>query len=546
MNLVTLLPNRPAMSDSELEKYLLEHGGRGREVLTYRKVRLRNPLTNELEPWAKCTCSACNAEWHAHIYGYSGSYPEFENHDGTQINGSATTCPECGAKVEAAYHTRLKRYPIKSKRYVWEIVKAEGCIMFVNWLLIYEIDDCGPALWPEKRNAYMLDSSGKWHRFTAMERSGWSSMSAMVYTDQWYEMQKFSVTDGNFRYTLPHDPAVYEGTRLENAKLEVLAAAQPEVDRLLYARLYTRHPSAENVTMNSPELMAAALYDLDGPAGLDWMNWKAVKPHEILYMEKPEYKAAAALPWREAWKIVHNQRAVAACLQWGAPKEYAATLGEIGTDFAFNRKNRIMKPWGLVRTWNYILKVAGTEAHKQNTHRIESAKGLCVDYWADIRRANMDTENSAVVFPKNVRTAQARAIQAIKYAEDEKLKVQFAKQSETLAPLHWEFGGLLIVPAESEAQLIAEGKTLGHCVGGYAHAHCTGRSIFFIRHAAAPDLPFYTLQLDTATGRVMQNRGAKNCDRTQEVKDFENRWLSEVVTPWINSKKKQPPQKATA
>lgn len=549
MNLVTLLPNRPAMSDSELSTYLLEHGGRGREVLTYQKVKLRNPLTEELEPWAKCTCSACAAEWHAHIYGYSGSYPEFENHDGAQINGKTTTCPECGEKVEAAYYTRLKNHPISSKKYVWEIVKAEGCIMFINWLLVYEIDEYGPALWPEKRNAYMLDASGKWHRFTAMERSGWSSMCPMVYIDKWYEMDKFSVTDGNFRYTLPHEPAIYEGTPLENAKLEYLEAAGVDADLLLYARVYMRHPCAENIAMNSPVLMAAALDMINGPAGLDWMNWKAAKPHEILYMEKPEYRAAAAFPKIEAlWKLT-RQKAIAACELWGAPREYATTLGENGVTFALDgRKSKALRPWGLVHTWNYILKISETEKGYSKSGRVSAAVALCTDYWKDIQRANFDTTSSAVVFPKDLKKAHARAIKAIKYAEDEKLKAKFSKQAKKLEPLRWECAGLAIIPAQSEAQLIAEGKTLGHCVGGYGEAHCKGNSIFFIRHTEEMDIPYFTLQLDTKTGRVMQNRGKKNCARTEEVQAFENRWLSEIVAPWISSKEKKTklPEKATA
>lgn len=69
--------------------------------------------------------------------------------------------------------------------------------------------------------------------------------------------------------------------------------------------------------------------------------------------------------------------------------------------------------------------------------------------------------------------AQRQAIEkAIKYAQDEKLRKAFAKQAERLAPLQWEHGGLLITPAQNEGQLIAEGKILGHCVGGYGESHC--------------------------------------------------------------------------
>ena len=107
-----------------------------------------------------------------------------------------------------------------------------------------------------------------------------------------------------------------------------------------------------------------------------------------------------------------------------------------------------------------------------------------------------------------------------------------------MAPLQWEHNGLVITPAQNEGQLIAEGKILGHCVGGYGKAHCEGKSIFFIRHTDAPDLPFFTLQLNTKTGAVLQNRGEKNKDRTPEVKDFEEQWLAVIVAPWIKQKTK--------
>lgn len=535
MDLVKLLPDRPAMDNGELSAWLMEHGGRGREVLTYRKDKIRNPLTEQLEPVARCTCSVCDSEWLTNVYGYNGSYPEFENHDGICLNGHATTCPECGAKVEAAYYTRLAKHPIKSTAYPWEIINRDGNVMFICWAIIYEIDEYGPALWPEKRNAYVLETAGHWHRFTGMQRMGWCSLAPMEYTGQWYEMDKFSVTDGNFRLILPHDPAVYEGTALENAKLEKLEATG--ADLLLYARLYLRHPTAENITMNSPQLMAAALRYTHKVTGLDWIDWGARKPHEMLYMEKPDYKRASALPADAACIVMDQQKAVGACMIWGAPKEYTKTLGEHGVDFAFSAyKNKDLRRWSLVRMWNYVLKVAATI--KNQNRAIEEAADLCVDYWKDAKRAKFDLANSVVMFPKDIKEAHARAISAIKYTENEKYKTRFERKAKQLAPLQWENGGLLITPAQNESQLIVEGKTLGHCVGGYGDAHCKGDCIFFIRHTDAPDLPFFTLQLNTKTGKVLQNRGEKNCERTLEVRAFEEQWLAVIVAPWIQKKTK--------
>lgn len=539
MELKDLLPKHTKMDDGELNAWLMEHGGRGREVLTYRKVRLRNPLTDQLEPWAECTCSVCEAVWHTYVYGYKGSYPEFENHDGCQCNGSITTCPECGAQVEAAYYTRLKRYPIRSTTYPWEIVKKDGHIMFICWAVIYEIDDCGPALYPNARNAYVLDPNGKWHRFTAMERSGWSSMSKMEYTGHWYEMSKFSIADGNFRNILPHDADIWQGTLLENAKMEELEGTHSAADLLMYARIYRRHPQIENITRNTPVLMTALLMETYGVTGLDWLNWNARKPHEIMYMEKPEYRTSRELSLYQAAQLCKQQKAVAACELWNSPREYAGKLGEAGVDFATDRKNRHLMRWGLVRVWNYILKLDAEFSKKAKRKTLPETVTLCMDYWADMVKAGLDTENSAVVFPRDVAEAHARALVAIKYAESEKLRPKFEKVAEKLKPLKWEWGDLLIRPAVSQSELIVEGKILNHCVGGYSQDHCEGRSIFFIRNKEDPNMPYYTLQLDTKTGRVLQNRGKKNRDRTEDVKAFEDAWLKQVVLPWVQKNKKK-------
>ena len=84
-------------------------------------------------------------------------------------------------------YTRLAKHPIKSTAYPWEIINRDGNVMFICWAIIYEIDEYGPALWPEKRNAYVLDTAGHWHRFTGMQRMGWCSLAPMEYTGQWYE-----------------------------------------------------------------------------------------------------------------------------------------------------------------------------------------------------------------------------------------------------------------------------------------------------------------------------------------------------------------------
>lgn len=529
MELRKLLPDAPQMGAKALDAWLRENGGRGREVMRYRKLSFKDPLSGERIYYAQCHCTVCHQEMETNIYIGGGGYPKFENFTGVVSNGDSTYCPYCGARVEAAYYDRLRRHPITSTRYPWEIVKKDGCVFFICWAAIHEIGHDYDSITVEKRNAYVLDSEGKWHRFTAMERSGWSAMSKMEYIGTWYERKKFDVTDGNPGLILPVTTN-FEGTPLENAKLEKLLALNMGTEFLLYARVYMRHKTVENITMHSPHLMAALLWWAKGVTGLDWINWKAKKPHEMMRITKPEYKKICGLEGEQAKSTAFWLYAVAACAEWGAPMVYAETLSESGAAFAFrNKKNKALRNFGLVTIWNYIL--------KQQKGDEQGAARLCEDYWEDLPKIGANMTDREVMFPANLKVAHARVISAIKYQEDEALRKKFLKISKNLSALKWEHNGLLIIPAASESELIAEGKILEHCVGGYGHAHCEGKSIFFIRHTQEKDVPYFTLQLNTKTGFVIQNRGQKNCDRTKEVEMFEKEWLSTIVMPWINQKK---------
>lgn len=530
MNLADLLPNRTQMSPEQLDAWLREHGGRGREALRYRKVKVMDPLTEQPKQYAQCRCSVCGAEWLTNIFQESG-YPSFENMDGLVMNGQLTTCCECGAEVEAAYYTRLKNHPIRSAKYPWEVLKVDGCILFCCWGVIHEIGWDYDSIEIFKRNVYLLDKAGRWHRFTAMARSGWSSMSAMMYIDSWYKKDTFSVSDYGWENVLPHEKNVWEGTVLENAKMEVLEQLNEGVDLIQYARIYMRHKAVENITMHNPYLVVAGMKMFSGVTGMDWLNYARAKPHEMLFMEKEKYKKVCPKDEIEGRLVMEHQYAVAACLLWGASPNYAERLTKAGADFAFRHKrNDLLRRWGLVRVWNYIRKQKGD---------MKDAIKLCEDYWDDLPQINADLTDPVVIFPPNLLVAHAGVVAAIKYMTDKKLRRKFSKMAEKLQPLSWENNGIVIFCAKSEEDLIIEGKTLGHCVGRYGSQHCAGNSIFFIRKAQSPEIPYFTLQLNTKNGVVLQNQGKQNCSTSEEVKQFENEWLEKVVKPWLkrNTKK---------
>lgn len=544
MDILAALPKAPGMAPERLWEWLKRSGKiHGDEPIQYTTTKLVDPLTGIREKYAACKCLNCGESWYAAIIcpGEGGTYPYFDTEEGPKRNSETMHCPCCSASALIAHEKRLDRYPIIKKAYPWEIRKVGRCVMFICWAVIHETGYNWQGTTAEQRNAYVIDPGGRWHRFTAMDRSGFSSMSPMCYTGQWYEARRFQVADGNFSAILPHPADVYEGTPLENAKLELLEEQAPGTDLLHYARLYMRHPEIENIARNSPALCAALVKSTDrnsglSVTGLDWVNWKAKKPHEALYMSKPEYKAAGSVTADRAAAIATRQHAVAVCINNGAPRDYADTLGGAGVAFAEKYKSVwALRRFGLVRVWNYIQKQTETRSKYAG---INGTAIFCVDYWEDAQRAGFDLESEVVAFPRSVTEAQARATAAIRYKKDATLRGKFERMTKRLQALRWEYKGLLITPAESEEQLILEGKALGHCVGGYGKEHCSGKSIFFIRHTDSPETSFFTLQLDTATGKVLQNRGRINCARTPEVEEFEKQWLCQVVAPWINSRRK--------
>ena len=87
--------------------------------------------------------------------------------------------------------------------------------------------------------------------------------------------------------------------------------------------------------------------------------------------------------------------------------------------------------------------------------------------------------------------------------------------------------------------MIDEGRELHHCVATYAKRHASGQTaIFFIRHINEPDKPYFTLEFDFKNMCVRQNSGLRHCERTQEVQDFEEKWV-EFVKNTAGAKKER-------
>lgn len=172
----------------------------------------------------------------------------------------------------------------------------------------------------------------------------------------------------------------------------------------------------------------------------------------------------------------------------------------------------------LEQVFRYCEKQKGDEKHGNNGK--DSILADWLDYMIDAPKIELDLTDKSNVFPKDLHRMHANIIKQIKYVGDKKMDEKMAKLAELRNRLFiLEGKSYLIRPAASSAELIAEGKILHHCVGGYAERHATGQTnILFLREKAHPDTPFYTMEVYKKGGEyhLVQIHGRMN-DRYKAI-----------------------------
>lgn len=164
--------------------------------------------------------------------------------------------------------------------------------------------------------------------------------------------------------------------------------------------------------------------------------------------------------------------------------------------------------------------------------RYESAETVIreyLDYLDMCQGQHYDLKNSFVLFPKDLQKSHDRVAARIKIKADMKMREEFQRTYKRVkGQLDFERDGMKIVYPASLDDIVAEGQTLHHCVGGYVSkvaAHKT--MILFLRRCEEAEKPFYTVEV--LHGKVEQIRGIGNCEATPEVEAFMSKWERQVL-----------------
>ena len=445
-------------------------------------------------------CTACEETL------YPGEY------DSTVKHRQTTVCSHCDETVTAIYnYHNFHGSVVECKSNVGVFLsdsKTDNLyIRFYTVLLLFNAHEIMPHIATNEVQRYLFTEK---QAFRYGPKYAWECKNGhytKVVTG-WGLRTKFDepVFQNYYSYNFVNYPAIKE-TACSHATMS------ENFGSISYLRFWQSHKNVEALVKCG--LYGAIMYSLDR------INWEETEPHKMLGVTKDVLRAIRR--------------------------------GQIGYTDYFKAKNEFPKITDLERlidTYKFVRYSFGTldELEKRlSADRYEIMKYLVkqktpiddyMDYVRIMQSFNADFSDRQICFPKNLNAAHDRAEamrQAREREEKAKKNAKLAEQLNTLKvkrkTLEFSTDEYFIRQPDSTDEIVAEGRKLSHCVGGYAERHATGKlTIMFLRRRSAPNEPFYTIEVSN-NYKIVQCRGYKNNwvenggqEKPQEIIDVEKKY----------------------
>lgn len=467
--------------------------------------------------------------------------------------GEALSCPYCGSEVRLTHAGSLRGGR------TWQLLLCQAAVLAGRLVLLYWMArrtaddygcfDCSLRPW----EAVVLDRDGRLRRITHVSRGMYGAKPAPA----WRLCGRFRAPEELRYYNWGADNHQQIGARVFDPVPDLTGTTGEKTGIEDYIRsggtwcaaylgLWRRHPNAENLARRGwgrvlqdsldEQAMTNARTGQTRLPELPEIDWGEHKPHEMLGMDKRSFYALAGRWGYDQLKL------------WG---EYTTAYRDVtaqefdaaARETSWRTVERIVDRCvgdGAALPVSRVLPYLRRQAAREDG-LAEAQAGLFFDLRDMLEdRATEPTEYE--LWPKNLRAAHDRLAEERKRRRATHYAADFARLAEKYAPLAWRDGDLCIRVAATPQELIDEGDTLHHCVGGYHQKHAAETDvIFFVRRARRPERSWYTLdiRMDRDAPKEVQLHGYRNewCDRgrlhiPQRVRDFCNRWEREVLLPW--------------
>ena len=524
-----------------------------KDIMVYKLRWVADPITGlkhrEIEGW----CSACGATDLFDYYG-AAETPGFLQYEaginGPKIikNGGECACPECGKKLLAIHCGVFKTSYHLGTGWPMTVGRVEDKLVLTGWHIVRDVYKYGgayrteTAMWPYE--AYVVEKR-KLVRLKAYSQY----FTAITFLPGWTQNRRCDDEWGATSQIYPWDPRILEGSTAENSALDRYLKSGGTLRPVTYLRLWKQHKNVENLVMQGAggllnSMMEGALY-ADGYYGkarvstwaIHGIDWKENRPAQMLGLNKDEFRRAVRLKLdKYGLKMVVRLKELGQTLKTDEETALCAKFGSLGVIDMAEKKEPVLK----------IVRYINRQRTKYPGEKSKLAASLLEDYWDMARKAGDDMNDPKVLWPQHLLSAHDAVMLRTKWDEKPAWKEDFRRVGERLEPLRFEADGFVIFPCPNQSDLIREGKILDHCVARYANTHKDGKQcIFFLRKAEAPEIPFYTLELDVDSRTVLQNRGKRNCAETKDVVRFRSQWVEYIKTVRLEGEDRSKERKAS-
>lgn len=490
-------------------------------------------------------CTACAAVWADRKGG--SHYAKGHHNDPAQ-------CPRCrsGVTMKAAGKLRggLNGYPSLDEYHTLVLFRRgeDGALLISAGLLEVRyrppecpdvslwFDDEDPRDFPnrelcfyERRRYYMAPGKlAAWRRICGTQSSFYRTFGTPV--SGWWSLKSagepaprgcwtFPQPDNGAYYVLGWDclsetdmrySAVEQAFPRDGAEFDLYRGV------VSYLGHYTRKPQLEMlVKLGHHDVVDELLYE-GSLHGL--VNWRARNPQKFFRLSRASYRA-----WTAAGGHVNQLRLYQALsgdmtmeqlmgypLVKSAPEKLSAVSGIAG---------RYRLDMGTVLSW------------LETGQRAQ----LWTDYVDMGEKLKLDFTRRDVLMPKDLAARHDAAAATLEIEENgETLRKYRVRRRQLVRLYSMEAAGYVIRVPETAAEIVAEGRALCHCVGGYAPRHMEGKvTILFLRSAEEPDKALCTIEMNGT--RLVQIHGFRNeldggVAPQERYRDFLDLWL-----PWVET-----------
>lgn len=588
--IATLLPTEPRKGMREWAKQTCNHY-LGREMILFSREsiavelelkRTMTPEDREEHLWrtkrrwgARCVCTRCNEEFvggwvsypKADVKGirlYMGEdaiYPGYvEPNDPMAIEigeGDSIICPWCEQEA-VVVPTANVRGGITYQSMVVSVEVVDRYTAVIGWLYRRRIDESG--YWSEDlrpAKAAVIDTNGSLKCFTHISHGigpatsdleAWKPIGRCedplltIYYN--YDAINHRCVGGE---TWNNVPLLADTTGEKTGLAEYVKAGGRFT--VGYLKLWKKYPHIENLikTMWSGHIAK----DIDGKINehldyghrsdlvdIDWADLTQAKPSKQLGMTKTELAELAV-----GWTVAHLK-------EWDLYRYYSARctaaefdgfIRDVGIDAV-----RELNTYGHDNGDEDAV-TEGVQYLRRQKIKASTAADLLIDLWnmLDETAVQGRSVTKEMRFPPSLQQAHDREAVNRKARISAKTDADFTRVLEKYRALEWSDGELCVRLPRSNEDLVREGDTLRHCVGGYGEGHIKEQTVvFFIRKARRPERSYYTMDYNFTVSDLRRHqlhgygneRHGKNKEYEHKIPKkvllFAKRWEKEVLKPW--------------